>query len=98
MEPWRSQNSTGKASGTQPTAALTTNLLLLFRMERVLAEAGAIFADFQLFAARFTADGVVVIARFFADEKDNFDFFLAFGHDVLRSAQLGRGNQLRIRN
>lgn len=56
-------------------------LLLLFRVQRVLSQAGAVFADFQLFATRFAADGVVVITRFFADEKDNFDFFLAFGHD-----------------
>ena len=75
-----------------------SGLLLLFCMQRMLAQTRAVLADFQLFAARLAADRVVVIARFFTDEKDGFDFFLAFGHDSLGTAQLGRGNQLRIWN
>ena len=35
----------------------------------------------QFFPAGLSPQGVVHVARFFTDEVDNFEFFLAFGHD-----------------
>jgi hypothetical protein len=57
-------------------------LLLLFRVHRVFAEAGAEFFELQLFAAHFATERVVVIAGFLADEEYGFDFLFSFssGH------------------
>ena len=35
----------------------------------------------QFFPAGLSPQGVVHVTRFFTDEVDNFEFFLAFGHD-----------------
>ena len=57
-------------------AAPKDNLLFLLDMEGVLAQAGRILAELQLFAARFPADDIVVIAGFFTDEINGFGLFL----------------------
>src|SRR5690606_17265595 len=52
-------------------------------MNGVLAQAGAVLFDFQLFAPRFALDGIVVVARLLAHEKHGLCLFLALtGHGV----------------
>jgi hypothetical protein len=57
-------------------------LLFLFRVHRVLAQAGAEFFELELFAARFPTQSVVMIAGFLADEEYGFNFLFSFssGH------------------
>ena len=54
------------------------DLFLLFDVHGVLSQPRRILAQFQLFTAWLTLQGVVVIASFFTDEEDCFRFFLAF--------------------
>ena len=37
----------------------------------------------QFFPSGLSPQGVVHVARFFTNEVDNFEFFLAFGHDCI---------------
>jgi hypothetical protein len=69
-------------------------LFFLFRVHRVFAEAGAEFFELQLFTAGFAAEGVVVIARFFADEEDGFDFLFAFSGS--HGGERVRGSEFRV--
>ena len=57
-------------------------LLLLLNVSRMLAQAGAEFAELQLLAAGLATQCVVVIAGLFADQKDDF-FFLFLGHGLV---------------
>lgn len=58
-------------------------LLLLLVMQRVLAQARAVFHQLELFAAGFALQCVVMVAGFFAYEKHGFGFLLALGHGGL---------------
>ena len=61
-----------------------SGLLFLFVVDRVLLQTRAKLFQFQFLSARFSADGVVVITGFFANQEHHFGFFLAFtffGHD-----------------
>lgn len=49
-------------------------------MDRVPPQTRAVLLQFQFLAASTTADGVVVVAGFFADQKHGDDFLLALGH------------------
>ena len=55
-------------------------------MQRVLAQTRAIFFELQLFAARFATQRVVVIARLFADQVNDFNLLLTLRHDRLLPA------------
>lgn len=55
-------------------------LLLLLNVQCVLAEAGAVLFELQLFATGLAAEDVIDVARFFANQEHHFGFFLAFGH------------------
>ena len=68
-------------------------LLLLFRVHRVLAEAGAELVELELFAARLATQSVIVIAGFLADEKYGFDFLFSFSS----SHGGGEGSGFRVR-
>lgn len=57
----------------------------------MFAQAGTILLDLEFFAARFFANCVVVVARFFANEVKYFKFLFTltlFGH---RHSQLAEG-------
>lgn len=56
-------------------------------MPGVLSQPGAVFLQSQLFTAWLSLQGVVVIAGFFADQKDRFGLFLALSHQ--KSIQTG---------
>ena len=49
-------------------------LLFLFGVHRVLTQTRAVLFNFQLFASGFAAERVVVVARFVADEVNDFKF------------------------
>lgn len=70
-------------------------LLLLFNVQRMLAETSAIFFELQLFATWFAADCVVEIARFFAHQEDGFSFLLALGHGS-KAPHSGGHDRLRL--
>ncbi len=55
-------------------------LLLLFEVDRMLAQFGAILLERQLFTATFAKDCVVVIARFLTYEEHGFFLLLRLGH------------------
>ena len=67
------------------TAAVRSAIarLFLFRVHGVLAKTLAVFAEFQLLAAGFTAERVVVIARLIAYQKDGSCFLFALTHEFL---------------
>jgi hypothetical protein len=58
-------------------------LLFLFRVFGVFSESGAVFFKNQLFPTRFSPQGVIVVARFLANQEHGFGFFLAFRHSQL---------------
>ena len=54
------------------------------------AQTGRILAELELFAAGSSSDGVVVVARFITNEKDDFDllFLLACHNSITPNEQL----------
>src|SRR5262245_45761824 len=58
-------------------------LLLLLRVERVLAETRAVLLQLELLAAGLPPQDVVLVARLFADEENDFGFLLTLGHGSL---------------
>src|SRR5262245_17532787 len=57
------------------------SLLLLLRMHRVLPQTGAVFLQLEFLSTGLAAEDVIQVTRLFADEKHDFRFLLAFGHD-----------------
>lgn len=53
-------------------------LFLFFYVQRVLPQARAVLFQAKFFAARFSADCIVVVPGFLTHEKQGFEFFL--GH------------------
>mgnify|MGYP001468465156 CR=1 FL=1 len=51
-------------------------LLLLFRVQSMLAQTRAVFHQLEFFAARSALQRVVVVTRFLTDEKQGFHLFL----------------------
>jgi hypothetical protein len=55
-------------------------LLFLLNMQGMLAKSWTKLLNSKLFTAGLASERVVVIACFLADQVNNFDFLLAFGH------------------
>lgn len=55
-------------------------LLLFLDVQRVLAQAGTVLHQLQLFAAWLALQRVVMGAGLFTDEKHGFGFLLTLGH------------------
>lgn len=58
------------------------SLFLLFNVDRVLTQTGAVLLQAELFATWLAAERVVVVARFFANEKYGFSFLILLGHGL----------------
>src|SRR5262245_54418530 len=71
--------------GDRPGPPDLPTLLLLFRVNGVLAQPGRVLLQLQLLAPLLAPQRVIVVARFLADEKHDFDFLLlaAAGHGSL---------------
>ena len=85
------------------TEGVPYRLLLLFVVQRVLAEPRAELFQLELFAAGLAAEDVVHVACLFANQKDDFGFLLALGHlaqlrqcNPSKRAAVPRGGVLRI--
>ena len=53
-------------------------------MDGVFPKFWAVFTQFEFFSSRFFSDSVVILPRFFADEKNRFRLlltFFPFSHD-----------------
>jgi hypothetical protein len=68
-------------------------LLFLFRVQRVLAQARAVLLELQLLAAHLAPQRVIVIAGFLANEKHGFDFLFA----LTLSHGRGKSSGFRVR-
>ncbi len=64
-------------------------LLFLFDVPDVFTQARAVFLQTKFFTTGLSLHGVVVIAGFFADQKDGFCFLLAFGHLGTQISMMG---------
>src|SRR5262245_49932502 len=66
------------------------SLLLLLRMYRVLPQTGTILLQLEFLSTGLAAEDVIQVTRLFADEKHDFRFLLAFGHDDPSNDRLTR--------
>ena len=65
-------------------AARDSVLFFLFTMHRVFSKTGTELLQLEFFATRFSPERVVIVARFFAHQEDNFHFLFAFSTLFLR--------------
>src|SRR5688572_12278599 len=70
------ERGAGSQTSCSRLHAPRSTLLFLFRMQRVFAEAGAVLAQLQLFAAHLAPQCVVVVAGLLTDEEHGFDLLL----------------------